>query len=142
MSFPELMEFADCFCYVEFEEVHEKKLQHHVLRTDLQLKNDFFYFCCVIGTPMRNWRAIDIPVLVGRTLINGNEAGKGVARDVMGHPFAALAWLANSLIARGHYLKRDEFVFTGSVVETRWINAGDHVTVEIAGLGITTVTFV
>jgi 2-keto-4-pentenoate hydratase len=124
------------------EIVDDRYVDYKSLDTPTLIADDFFDAGCVIGTPIRNWRAIDIPALVGRTLINGNEAGKGVARDVMGHPFAALAWLANSLIARGQYLKRDEFVFTGSVVETRWINAGDHITVEIAGLGITTVAFV
>jgi len=37
----------------------------------------------------------------------------------MGHPFEALAWLANSLAQRGKSLRAGEFVFTGSVVETK-----------------------
>ena len=105
------------------------------------IADDFFDAGCVIGALLRDWRAIDIPALVGRTLINGIEAGRGRASDVMGHPFAALAWLANSLIDRGRYLRRGEFVFTGSVVETRWVNAGDSVRVEIDRLGTTTVKF-
>jgi 2-keto-4-pentenoate hydratase len=105
------------------------------------IADDFFDAGCVIGAPLRDWRGIDIPALAGRTLINGVEAGRGAAREVMGHPFAALAWLANSLIERGLYLRRDEFVFTGSVVETRWVYAGDSVSVEIDRLGTTTLTF-
>lgn len=124
------------------EIVDDRYIDYKSLDTPTLIADDFFDAGCVIGVPLRGWGAIDIPALVGRTLINGIEVGRGVARDVMDHPFAALAWLANSLIARGQYLKRDEFVFTGSVVETRWINAGDHVAVEIAGLGTTTVTFV
>ena len=44
----------------------------------------------------------------------------------MGHPFEALAWLANSLARRGRSLRAGEFVFTGSVVETKWLNQGDR----------------
>jgi 2-keto-4-pentenoate hydratase len=123
------------------EIVDDRYTDYKSLDTPTLIADDFFDAGCVIGPLVRDWRAIDIPTLIGRTLINGVEAGRGVAREVMGHPFAALAWLANSLIARGQYLKRDEFVFTGSVVETRWINAGDLVQVEIDCLGKTTVKF-
>lgn len=123
------------------EIVDERYVDFQSLGTPTLIADDFFDAGCVIGTPVRDWHAIDIPALVGRTLINGVEAGRGTARDVMGHPFAALAWLANSLINRGRYLRRDEFVFTGSVVETRWINPGDNVRVEIDKLGTTSVEF-
>jgi 2-keto-4-pentenoate hydratase len=53
----------------------------------------------------------------------------------MGHPFEALAWLANNLAARGRGLRAGEFVFTGSVVETKWLNRGDRVEMEVEGLG-------
>jgi 2-keto-4-pentenoate hydratase len=123
------------------EIVDDRYVDYKTLDTPTLIADDFFDAGCVIGPLVRDWRTIDIPALIGRTLINGVEAGRGMAGAVMGHPFAALAWLANSLIARGQYLKRDEFVFTGSVVETRWINAGDNVNVAIDGLGTATVTF-
>ena len=123
------------------EIVDDRYVDYKSLDTPTLIADDFFDAGCVIGTPVRDWRAIDIPALAGRTLINGAEAGRGMARDVMGHPFAALAWLANSFIARGQYLRRGQFVFTGSVVETRWINPGDNVQVEIDKLGTASVTF-
>jgi len=123
------------------EIVDERYHDFHSLGTPTLIADDFFDAGCVIGTPVRDWRALDISALVGRTLINGVEAGRGTARDVMGYPFAALAWLANSLIDRGQYLKRDEFVFTGSVVETLWVNPGDNVAVEVDNLGTATLSF-
>jgi 2-keto-4-pentenoate hydratase len=123
------------------EIVDDRYADYKTLDTPTLIADDFFDAGCVIGVPIRDWQAIDIPALVGRTLINGAQIGRGTARDVMGHPFAALAWLANSLIARGEYLKRGEFVFTGSVVETRWIETGDEVSVEIDKLGTTSITF-
>ena len=123
------------------EIVDDRYVDYKTLDTPTLIADDFFDAGCVIGAPLRDWHSIDIPALVGRTSINGAEVGAGRASDVMGHPFAALAWLANSLIARGQFLMRDEFVFTGSVVETRWINRGDQVTVEIDKLGATTINF-
>jgi 2-keto-4-pentenoate hydratase len=123
------------------EIVDDRYVDFKALDTPTLIADDFFDAGCVIGTPLRDWQEIDIPGLIGQTRINGVEVGRGEARDVMGHPFAALAWLANSLIARGQYLKRDEFVFTGSVVETRWVNAGDTIDVDIDRLGTTTITF-
>jgi 2-oxo-3-hexenedioate decarboxylase/2-keto-4-pentenoate hydratase len=36
---------------------------------------------------------------------------------------------------RGKGLRAGEFVFTGSVVETKWVNRGDRVAMAIDGLG-------
>jgi 2-keto-4-pentenoate hydratase len=67
--------------------------------------------------------------------INGVEVGTGRGADILGHPLAALAWLANALAGRGRYLNAGEFVLLGSVVETRWVEPGDLVEIEIEGLG-------
>jgi 2-keto-4-pentenoate hydratase len=54
---------------------------------------------------------------------------------VLGDPHNALAWLANHLAAAGKGLHAGQIVLTGSLVKTVWLNAGDHVTMELAGLG-------
>jgi 2-oxo-3-hexenedioate decarboxylase/2-keto-4-pentenoate hydratase len=97
--------------------------------------DNFFNAGCVLGKPVTDWRRLDLAALKGRTLINGAEAGRGSGAMVLGHPLEALAWLANARAARGLGLKRGEFVFLGSLVETKWLNAGDHVRIEIAELG-------
>ena len=68
-------------------------------------------------------------------VINGRQAGEGKGGDVMGHPLEALAWLANTLAARGKSLSQGMFVMTGSIVSTKFLNAGDNATVSIDGLG-------
>ena len=67
--------------------------------------------------------------------INGREVGTGRGGDILGHPLNALAWLANGLAGRGRTLAAGEFVLLGSVVETKWVAAGDLVEIEIEGLG-------
>jgi 2-oxo-3-hexenedioate decarboxylase/2-keto-4-pentenoate hydratase len=89
----------------------------------------------VLGTPVENWRALDLAALRGRLAINGAEVGAGRGGDILDHPLKALAWLANALALRGQYLKAGEFVLLGSVVETRWVERGDLVEASIEGLG-------
>ena len=101
--------------------------------TPTLIADDFFAAGCVLG------ESIDDPGdpagLVGTTTINGTEVGRGLGRDVMGHPLNALAWLATSLAVRGKPLRAGEIVLLGSLVETKWLARGDHVVIDIAGLG-------
>jgi 2-oxo-3-hexenedioate decarboxylase/2-keto-4-pentenoate hydratase len=99
--------------------------------------DDFFDSGCVLGEPVFEWRNLDLTALSGATWINGEEVGRGAGRLIMGHPFDALAWLARSRAARGMGLKQGEFVLLGSVVETKWLNAGDQARIEIESLGST-----
>ncbi|MCU0868788.1 MAG: hypothetical protein MUF30_04180 [Burkholderiales bacterium] len=67
--------------------------------------------------------------------IDGIEVGRGTGADVMGHPFEALAWLANLRAAQQRALRAGEFVFLGSVVATRWVEPGAHVQMTLDPLG-------
>lgn len=117
------------------EIVDDRYVDYKSMDTPTLIADDFFDAGCVLGAPVREWRALDLTALSGATWINGVEVGRGRGADVMGHPFEALAWLANNLSRRGRALKAGEFVFTGSVVETKWVNRGDRVEMEIDGLG-------
>ena len=79
--------------------------------------------------------------IVGRALVNGAEIGQGTGADVLGHPHHALAWLANHLASDGNALRAGEFVLTGSLVKTVWLNAGDQVMMELSELGSVGATF-
>ncbi|MGH8705523.1 MAG: 2-keto-4-pentenoate hydratase [Burkholderiales bacterium] len=89
----------------------------------------------VLGTPVRDWKSIDLGALRGVAAINGKKAGEGHGRDVMGHPFEALAWMANNLAARGLGLWRSDVVITGSLVTSKYPKAGDVVRFEAGALG-------
>jgi 2-oxo-3-hexenedioate decarboxylase/2-keto-4-pentenoate hydratase len=71
----------------------------------------------------------------GRALINHQEVGQGTGADVLGHPFHALAWLANHLASKGRGLQAGQIVLTGSLVKTVWLKPGDRVVMELDGLG-------
>jgi 2-keto-4-pentenoate hydratase len=67
--------------------------------------------------------------------INGRETGRGKGGDIMGHPLAALAWLANLRASEGQHLKAGEFVTLGSIVGSQRVAPGDRVEIEIEKLG-------
>ena len=89
----------------------------------------------VLGEWRRNWRDFDLAALTGVATINGETVGEGAGRDVMGHPLDAMAWIARHLHGRGQTLKRGEFVITGSLITSKFPNAGDAVRFVVEGLG-------
>lgn len=101
--------------------------------TPTLIADDFFAAGCVLGPPVTD--AGDPAAFAGTTTINGVEAGRGIGADVMGHPHNALAWIASSLAERGTPLRKGEIVLLGSLVETKWLAAGDHAVIEVDGLG-------
>jgi 2-keto-4-pentenoate hydratase len=72
---------------------------------------------------------------------NGRIAGTGAGAAVLGSPWHAAAWLANTLTARGAELASGSIILTGSITAAVPVTAGDSVTVTIDGLGSATAVF-
>ena len=89
----------------------------------------------VLGEPMRDWRTLDLVSVRGAASLNGAPVGEGRGGDVMGHPFEALAWVANNLARRGQALRAGEFVITGSLVTSKFPEPGDRVRFELDAIG-------
>jgi 2-keto-4-pentenoate hydratase len=117
------------------EIVDDRYEQWETLGAPTLIADDFFAAACVLGAPRARNAVSDLLSVNGRTLINGVEAGRGTGADVLGHPHNALAWLANHLAEEGRGLHRGQVVLTGSLVKTVWLKAGDHVVMELDGLG-------
>lgn len=90
-----------------------------------------------------------VPVPGGRDLAlagcvfrrNGRIVGTGAGAAVLGSPWHAAAWLANTLTARGVVLAAGSIILTGSITAAVPVAAGDTVTVTIDGLGSVTAVF-
>ena len=89
----------------------------------------------VLGPEVTEWRGLDLGAARGEMTINGDSAGEGHGRDVLGHPLDALAWLANNLAERGKELSAGMIVMTGSIVSTKFLDHGDKATFAFDGLG-------
>ena len=89
----------------------------------------------VLGAERADWQSLDLENARGAMTINGEPAGEGYGRDVLGHPLDALAWLANTLAGRGKELEAGMLVMTGSIVSTKFLNPGDEAAFTFEGLG-------
>ena len=89
----------------------------------------------VLGSPVTDWRAIDLVSAYGSMDINGEKVGDGHGSDVMGHPLEPLAWLANKLAEQGLGLSAGMVIITGSIVSPKFLEAGDKASISIEGLG-------
>src|ERR1700704_1069855 len=123
------------------EIVDDRYVQWETMGAPTLVADDFFAAGCVLGKAIARSAAPDLLGVTGRAVINGTEAGQGTGADVLGHPHNALAWLANHLAAEGRGLHAGQLVLTGSLVKTVWLGAGDHVRMELQGLGDVEVTF-
>ena len=117
------------------EIVDDRYVKWETMGAPTLVADDFFAAGCVLGKPVTRLVVPDLLKVAGRALVNGTEAGRGTGADVLGHPHNALAWLANHLAAEGKGLHAGQIVLTGSLVKTLWLNAGDHVRMELEGLG-------
>ena len=89
----------------------------------------------VLGSPVNEWRGVDLEGAVTRCWINDEPWGLGKTGDALGHPLEAVAWLASLLNRRGRMLHRRMIVMTGSSIMTKFPAPGDRVRFAIDGLG-------
>jgi 2-keto-4-pentenoate hydratase len=89
----------------------------------------------VLGSPVTDWRGIDLAVSRGTMMINGEQVSEGQGANVMGHPLEALAWLANLKAGQGHALKAGMLILTGTLTSLMPLSSGDTATIAIDGLG-------
>ena len=89
----------------------------------------------VLGAPVKDWRGIDLGAVRGVATINGIKVGEGRGADCMGHPLAALAWLADHLASIGRGLLRGDVVITGSIITSKFVKPGDRLRFELEHLG-------
>jgi 2-keto-4-pentenoate hydratase len=89
----------------------------------------------VLGSPVTDWKALDLAKLRGVARINGETVGEGLGGAAMGHPLDAVAWLANHLAAQGRGLVFRDVVITGSIITSKAVKPGDLVQFSIESLG-------
>ena len=88
------------------------------------------------GTPVDDWRALDLAAQPTRLLVNGEERLTGSGGNVLGHPLEVVAWLANELPRHGLTLSRGDFVTTGVTTDVIYpAEAGERLTADFPGIG-------
>lgn len=103
--------------------------------TPTLIADQVYHAAAVLGPPPADWRALDLKAVAGRISIDGNERAHGRGEDLLGHPLAALAWLAASEVAGAFGgLRAGQVVMLGSVTPPIWLDAPGAVGVSFDGL--------
>lgn len=109
--------------------------------TPTLIADQVYHRAAILGTAPADWRRLDLAAISGRVAIDGVERAAGHGRDLLGHPIAALAWLAASPTAAAFGgLKAGQVVMLGSVTPPIWLDRPCHISVAFAGLGEVTAT--
>ncbi|MGH6959231.1 MAG: fumarylacetoacetate hydrolase family protein, partial [Dongiaceae bacterium] len=87
----------------------------------------------VLGAFAASWDNLE--AASGIVWVNGREIDRGYGRDVLGHPFVPLTWLANHLAAAGDALRAGDVVLTGSLIPTRFPKEPGAYRFDLAGIG-------
>ena len=93
----------------------------------------------VTGEYRTSWP--DLAAARGTVERNSEMIDEGHGRDVLGHPFEPLRWLANHLREQGRTLHAGEIVSTGSLVTTRFPAAGERYRFTVEGIGAVEIGF-
>jgi 2-keto-4-pentenoate hydratase len=105
------------------------------LGTPTLVADQVFHAGAVIGASVADWQALDRRELMGSIAVDGAVRDQGHGRDLLGDPFAGLAWLAGSEVAAAFGgLKAGQLVMLGSVTPPVWLDAPGRITVSFPPL--------
>jgi len=122
-------------CLPAFELVEDGDADYKTLDAFTLVAQNTWNGGVVLGPAATEWRRVDLEHAVTRCWVNDQLGGQGKTGDAMGHPFEAVAWLANLLNSRGRRLEPGMIVMTGSSITTKFPAPGDRVRFAIDGLG-------
>jgi 2-keto-4-pentenoate hydratase len=106
------------------------------LGTPTLIADQVFHAAGVLGAPRPGWQALDLGAAKGVFTVAGQVVGEGHGRDLLGHPMAALAWLAGSGAAAVFGgLRAGQVVWLGSVTPPIWLAGPCEVVADFDLLG-------
>ncbi|WP_305808992.1 2-keto-4-pentenoate hydratase, partial [Staphylococcus epidermidis] len=89
----------------------------------------------VLGTEPRPLRSLDLRLAGMALRVDGEVLSSGSGAACLDHPCLAVAWLANKLGEFGVGLSAGDVILSGAFGPVVPVHGGEHVEVEISGLG-------
>lgn len=129
-------------CHPAFELIDDRNADYAACDVHSLIADNSWNRGVVLGPEISDWHTLDFAATRGTLMINGAEVGHGVLSDAMGHPFEALAWLANLITERGRTIERGALVMTGSIVPPAFVEPGDEATYAVENQGEVTTKIV
>jgi 2-keto-4-pentenoate hydratase len=96
----------------------------------------------VLGGQMTSLDGLDLRYEGMVAEVNGEPVGSGAGVEVLGHPAAAVAWLANKLAEFELVLRPGDIVLSGSIIRMLEVKAGQTVKVTFSRIGSVGARFV
>ena len=122
-------------CYACYELVEDRNANYANMDVFSLIADNCWNGAVVLGDAVADWQSVDFENGKTTLAINGEPAGEGRVGDALGHPFEAVAWLANLMNQRGRALENNMLVLTGSSITTKFPTAGDRFAFSVEGLG-------
>ncbi len=121
-----------------YEVVDDRRADYKLLEIATLIADNAWNGGIVLGEWCTSWP--DLAAVRGVVSLDGAEVDSGHGRDVLGHPFEPLVWLAERLAEQGAGLKKGDIVLTGSLVTTRFPAKTEHYRFAVEGLGAVDLT--
>lgn len=116
-----------------FEVVDDRHCDYATLDVLSLVADNSWNAGAVLGEFRSSWP--DLATIEGVVSVNGEVVDRGWGRDVLGHPFNSVAWLAEHLHETGQVLRAGDIVMTGNLVTTKFPAESSLHRFEVAGLG-------
>jgi 2-keto-4-pentenoate hydratase len=95
----------------------------------------------VLGTPIADWRNIDVPKHAVRLLVDGEVKGEGTGASALGDPRNVLDWVTNKLSRDGASLTKGQVLSTGTCTGVVKLEPGQVAIGDFGTLGRIEVRF-
>ncbi|MEZ5775571.1 MAG: fumarylacetoacetate hydrolase family protein [Hyphomicrobiaceae bacterium] len=125
---------------VAMETVERRFADFRAVGTGALVADDFFSAGAVLGAEMSPDLLADPAAMPGEIRIDGEIAFEGVATDILGHPLASLAFVADLAASRGTPLETGMVVMLGSISPGIRIPGARRAEASFAGLGTVVAT--
>ena len=113
------------------EIVDDRYLNYLELGVPTLIADNFFNSGAVIGDVIYDWKRLNFDRVIGKTIINNKIVGKGRASFIMESPLNAFKWYLDMCNKNKKKINKGDVILLGSIVETKWLNKNDIVSIEI-----------
>ncbi len=132
LGFAQVAEAVDAICPA-IEIVDDRRADYRNLEVLSVIADNSWNAGIVLGDFVRSWPELES--IEGIVAMDGTITDRGFGRDVLGHPFHPVAWLATHLARIGTPLRAGDIVMTGNLVTTKFPEPPCAYRFDLIGLG-------
>jgi 2-oxo-3-hexenedioate decarboxylase len=123
-------------------EVIDSRYEHFKFDVKSVIADNTSAACYIVGSLHQGVIGRDLQTVALEMRKNGAVAATATGADVLGHPAASVAMLANMLGERGQAIPAGVLILSGGATEAIDVAAGDQITVDCQWLGKVSMQFI